>query len=97
MAERIRSSGAQFFVCFVEAVGAMSVTQRNVHFVMLFQKSWNKIVYLKRVLAVCKICKFVTLQRNINFQFLPSLTIVAQLSLCTISCVPQQVKRKFGA
>ena len=26
MGERIRSSGAQFFVCFVEVAGAMSVT-----------------------------------------------------------------------
>ena len=30
-----------------------------------FQKSWTKIVYLKWALAICKTCRFITLQENI--------------------------------
>ena len=58
-------------VCLIENFDATGAPRTNVHLVILFLKIMNQIVYLKRALAICKTCHFITLQRNINFQFVP--------------------------
>ena len=55
----------------------------------LFPEIINQIMYLKGTLAISKACQFITVQRNINFQFVPFQSIATQLFLHTIFPVSQ--------
>ena len=63
---------------------------KNMPLTILYSDIINKILFLKWVLPICKICQFIIIQENMNFQFVPFFSTGTQAFLCTIFRVPQK-------
>ena len=85
--ERIRNSGAQFFVCLVETFGATRASRRNVHLVPLFSEIMNQ---ANRVPKMSFSCANLLPSREIKLTFVQFYSIATQSSLSTIFCAPKK-------
>ena len=70
--KRIWNFGAEFFWVACWDFECHVCNLKNREPLNLFSDIKNQIVHLKWALVICNTCQFITLEGNINFQFVPS-------------------------